>query len=185
LGREVIVEKEPGPEGEEDPNMGLDPNLGSGLVPDSNLGLDSGFASDLKHTSSSGEPGAASGLPELPSETSPRLLVCAPEFSLTHGLGAEPGIFVEAISGVVGDNSVQGEGSISELLDHSSRSPELLTEKPPNSPEHSPDLSLIRGPGVVAGSFVEASSGVVRDSSAQGEGSNGELLVRFPDFPLP
>jgi hypothetical protein len=186
LGREVIVEKEPGPEGEEDPNMGVDLDLGSDWVPDSILGMDCapvsgvdpGSVSDLKLASSSGEPGVAYGPPELPTETSP----CAPE---THGSGADPGSFVEAIIGVVGDKSAQGEESIGELQDPSSRSPEMLTEKTSYSPEHLPDLSLNRGSGVDAGSFVEASRGVVGDRSAQGEGSNGELLVRFPDFPLP
>jgi hypothetical protein len=37
------VEKELGPKGEEDLNMRVDPDLGSGWVPDLNLGLDSGF----------------------------------------------------------------------------------------------------------------------------------------------
>jgi hypothetical protein len=140
--------------------------------------------SDLKQASSSGEPGAASGSPETQMEISPGSLVCSPEFSLTHGSGAEVGI-VEVFIEVEGDILAQGEGSIGEIQVHSSRLPELLTEKPPNSPERSPELSLIRGPGVDDGTFVEASIGVAGDRSAQGVGSNGEFPVSYPDFPLP
>jgi hypothetical protein len=96
----------------------------------------------------------------------PNLLGCLPEFTLTQGLGAEAGT-VEAVIGVVGDMSAQEEGSFGVLQVHSSRSPELLTEESPNSPERSPELLLTHGSGVDDGIGVETFTGTVGDSSAQ------------------
>jgi hypothetical protein len=196
LGLDVGLEKEPGLKGVEDPNLGLDPGLGHvlvpgsdldlglDLVPDSNPDLDSGFRSDFKQSPSSGDPGAVSRSPVTQMEIPPNLLGCLPEFTLTQGSGAEAGT-VKAVIGVVGDMSAQEEGSFGVLQVHSSRSPELLTEKPPNSPERSPELLLTHGSGVDDGIGVETFTGTVGDSSAQREDSNGEPPVRYPDFHLP
>jgi hypothetical protein len=73
---------------------------------------------------------------------------------------------VEAVIEVVGDVSVQEEGYIGELQVHSSRSPELLTEKSPISPERSPELLLMDGSGVDDGIVVETFTGTVGDNSA-------------------
>jgi hypothetical protein len=179
LGLDVVVEKEPGPELGLDPCMGQivvpgsDPDLGSDLGQDSYMALDSGIVSVLKQDSE--ELGAVTG--------SSGSLVRSPEFSRKLGSGVEAGT-VEDVFGVVGDLSAQGEGPIGELQVHSSRSPELLTEKSPMSPERSPELSLIRGLDVDDGYAVENLIGVVGDSSKQGD-VNGELLVRYPDFPFP
>jgi hypothetical protein len=118
------------------------------------------------HVSDSGSP-----VPQM--ENPPDLLGCSPDFTLTHGSGAEAST-VEAAFGVVGDMLVQEEGYIGELQVHSSRSPELLTEKPPISPESSPELLLTDGSGVDDGTVVETLTGIVGDSSAQREDSNGE-----------
>jgi hypothetical protein len=90
---------------------------------------------------------SGSGSPGTHMENPPDLLGCSPEFTLTQGSGAEAST-VEAVIGVVGDMSVQEEGYIGELQVHSSRSPELLTEKPPTSPERSPELLRMVGSGV-------------------------------------
>jgi hypothetical protein len=113
------------------------------------------------------------GSPLTQMENPPDLLGCSPEFTLTQGSGAEAST-VEAVIGVVGDMSVQEEGYIGELQVHSSRSPELLTEKLPVSPESSPELLLIDGSSVDDGFVVETFTGIMGDSSAQREGSNGE-----------
>jgi hypothetical protein len=113
------------------------------------------------------------GSPLTQMENPPDLLGCSPEFTLTQGSGAEAST-VEAVIGVEGDMSVQEVGYIGELQVHSSRSPELLTEKPPISPERSPEFLLIDGSGVDDGIFVETHTGTVGDSSAQREVSNGE-----------
>jgi hypothetical protein len=187
VGLDVVVEKEPGPELGLDPCMGQivvpgsDPDLGSDLGQDSYMALDSGVVSVLKQASK--ELGAATGSPKIQRESSPGSLVRSSEFSRTLGSGAEAGT-VEDVFGVVGDLSAQGEGPIGKLQVHSSRSPELLTEKSPISPECSPELSLIRGLDVDDGNVVEDLIGVVGDSSAQGD-AKGEIPVRYPDFPLP
>jgi hypothetical protein len=112
-------------------------------------------------------------------ENPPDLLGCSPDFTLTQGSGAEAST-VEAVFEVVGDMSVQEEGYIGELQVHSSRSPEKLTEKPPISPERSPELLLIDGSGVDDGTVVETLTGTVGDSSAQREDSNGYASVAEP-----
>jgi hypothetical protein len=114
-----------------------------------------------------------SGSPETQMEIPPDLLGCSPVFTLNQGSGAEAST-VKAVIEVVGDVSVQEEGYIGELQVHSSRSPELLTEKPPISPERSPELLLMDGSGVDDGIVVETFTGTVGDNSAQREGSNGE-----------
>jgi hypothetical protein len=113
---------------------------------------------------------SGSGSPGTQMENPPDLLGCSPEFTLTQGSGAEASTD-EAVIGVVGDMSVQEEGYIGELQVHSSRSPELLTEKPPISPERSPELLLMVGSGVDDGIVVETLTGTVGDSSAQRAGS--------------
>jgi hypothetical protein len=116
---------------------------------------------------------SGSGSPETQMEIPPDLLGCSPVFTLNQGSGAEAST-VKAVIEVVGDVSVQEEGYIGELQVHSSRSPELLTEKPPISPERSPELLLMDGSGVDDGIVVETFTGTVGDNSAQREGSNGE-----------
>jgi hypothetical protein len=131
------------------------------------------ISSELSPNSSEFFHDSGFGLPLTQMENPSDLLGCSPEFTLTQGSGAEAST-VEAVIGVEGDMSVQEVGYIGELQVHSSRSSELLMEKPPISPERSPEFLLIDGSGVDDGIFVEIHTGTVGDSSAQREVSIGE-----------
>jgi hypothetical protein len=148
---------------------GSSSGLDSGLVPDPIPGLDPDFVldSDFKPLFSLGKTGDASGLNQEH----------LPELSMFHGSGADAGNYVDISIGVADDCSAQGTAS--------SRSLELSMETSPMLPERSPECSMIHDSGVDASTFVDASIGVEDDCSAQGERPNGELQVRFPDFPLP